>query len=253
MKKLALTVAAGLFALGLTGPVSAAEGVSLPEENWSFDGVFGTIDRAGAQRGLQVYLEVCSACHGLRHVAFRTLSDLGYNEDEVKAIAERFEVEDGPDDNGDMFTRPARPSDHFPSPFANEQAARAANGGALPPDLTLMAEKRAGGADYIHALLTGYEEAPADFKVMPGLYYNKYFAGHQIAMAEPLFEGAVDYADGTEATVDQMAHDLSTFLVWAAEPMLDTRKQMGMKVILFLLVFTAVLYATKRRIWAKLH
>jgi ubiquinol-cytochrome c reductase cytochrome c1 subunit len=253
MKKLALTAAAGLFALGLAGQVSAAENVSLPAQDWSFDGVFGTIDRAGAQRGLQVYLEVCSACHGLRHVAFRTLSGLGYNEEEVKAIAERFEVEDGPDDNGDMFTRPARPSDNFPSPFANEQAARSANGGAFPPDLTLMAEKRAGGADYIYALLTGYEEAPADVKVMPGLYYNKYFAGHQIAMGEPLYEEAVEYADGTEASVSQMAHDLSTFLVWAAEPMLDTRKQMGMKVILFLLVFTAVLYAVKRRIWSKLH
>jgi ubiquinol-cytochrome c reductase cytochrome c1 subunit len=253
MKKLALTAAAGLLALGLAGQVSAAENVSLPAQDWSFDGVFGTIDRAGAQRGLQVYLEVCSACHGLRHVAFRTLSDLGYNAEEVKAIAERFEVEDGPDANGDMFTRPARPSDHFPSPFANEQAARSANGGAFPPDLTLMAEKRAGGADYIYALLTGYEEAPADMKVMPGLYYNKYFAGHQIAMGEPLYEEAVEYADGTEASIGQMSHDVTTFLVWAAEPMLDTRKQMGMKVILFLLVFTAVLYAVKRRIWSKLH
>lgn len=257
MKKLA-AIAAVLLGLGATSTATttaqAAEGAPQPPElHWSFDGIFGTFDKAQLQRGFQVYKEVCSTCHGLRFVAFRNLAGLGYTEDQIKAFAAEFQVTDGPDDTGEMFQRPGEPADRFPDPFPNDQAARYANGGAYPPDLTLMPEKRAGGADYLHALLTGYRDAPADFELLPGQYYNEYYSGHAIAMAPPLIEGGVSYADGTEATVDQMATDVSAFLRWTSEPQLETRKAMGVKVILFLLVFTGLLYAVKRKIWADLH
>lgn len=249
----------GLASFGAAAPVRAAEAVAIPSQTWSFDGIFGTFDRAALQRGLQVYNEACSACHGLGYVAFRNLGGddahggLGYSEDEVKAIAALYSVVDGPDDDGEMFEREAIPSDRFPQPFPNDKAAAAANGGAVPPDLSLMAKARAGGPDYIYALMTGYEDPPADFEMTEGLNYNRYFAGHQIAMAQPLFDDAVEFADGTPATVDQMARDVSHFLMWAAEPTLETRKQTGLKVLLFLIVFTGLLYAVKRKVWADLH
>ena len=254
MKKLAV-IAAVLLGLGATSTTAqAAEGGAQPPElHWSFDGIFGTFDKAQLQRGFQVYTEVCSTCHGLRFVAFRNLAGLGYNEDQIKAFAADFQVTDGPDEAGDMFQRPGEPADRFPEPFPNEQAARYANGGAYPPDLTLMPEKRAGGADYIHALLTGYKDPPADVELLPGQYYNAYFPGNAISMAPPLIEGGVTYADGTEATVDQMATDVSAFLRWTSEPQLEERKTMGVKVSLFLLVFTGLLYAVKRKVWADLH
>ncbi len=249
--KYALGALCGLM-LG-TASVQAAEGVKLPEQDWSFDGVLGLFDRAQLQRGLQVYREVCAGCHGLRYIAFRNLADLQYNEDQIKAIASEAIIVDGPDDEGEMFEREGRLPDYFPSPFANDKAAAASNNGAVPPDLSLMAKARFGGADYIHALLTGYEEAPADFEVLEGLSYNAYFPGHQIAMAQPLDDDAVEYADGTEASLDQMARDVAAFLTWTAEPKLEARKTAGIWVILFFLFVTGVTYASKKKIWADLH
>ncbi len=251
-KTTALAIA---FSLGLGGGLAQAAGEAPepPARNWSFNGFFGTFDRAAAQRGLQVYLEVCAACHSLNLVAYRNLSELGFNEDEVKAIAARYTVTDGPDDNGEMFERPAIPADHFVSPFPNEQAARAANGGAYPPDLSLVVKAREGGADYIYAFLTGFGEPPADMELQPGMNYNEYFPGHQVAMPNILMEGGVEFADGTPATVENQAADVTHFLAWAAEPELEARKQMGAKVILFLIIFTGMMYAVKRKVWSDLH
>jgi cytochrome c1 len=197
---------------------------------------------------------VCSACHGLRLIAYRNLMDIGFAEAEVKAIAAEREVPAEPNDDGDIEMRPAITSDRFVSPFSNEKAARASNGGALPPDLSLIVKARPGGADYIHALLTGYkEDAPMGVQVPEGMNYNQYFSGNMIAMAPPLAEGGVEYADGTKASVEQMSEDVTVFLAWAAEPELEERKRMGIKVILFLLVLTGLLYVVKRRIWADAH
>ena len=234
----------------LSAPAWAAGStVHYPEQDWHHAGVFGTFDRASLQRGFQVYKQVCAACHGMRQLSYRNLEALGYSEDQVKAIASEYMVTDGPNDEGEMFERPARPSDRFKSPFANEKAARAANGGAYPKDLSLIAKARHGGEDYLYALLTGYQEPPNGFDVPEGMYYNKYFEGHLIAMAPPLMEGAVSYADGTEATVPQMAHDVSTFLAWAAEPALETRKKMGLQVLIFLAVFSVIMYLAKKEVW----
>lgn len=249
-----LAALAAVVSLPAAQPAAAAEeAIELPPMDWSFDGPFGTYDRHALQRGLQVYREVCSVCHGLKYIAFRNLADLGYNEDQIKTIAAEYTITDGPDDEGEMFERPGTASDYFPSPFPNEKAAAAANGGAAPPDLSLMAKARAGGPTYIHALLIGYEEPPADFDLAPGTNYNAYFPGHQIAMAQPLYEDSVEYSDGTPATIDQMSSDVSHFLMWAAEPKLEDRKGTGIKVLIFLLVFTGVLYAVKRKVWKDVH
>ena len=231
----------------------ASEGAELTEQEWSFNSLFGTYDRAAAQRGFLVYKNVCASCHGLRLVAYRNLMDIGLSEDEVKAIAAEYNVLDGPNDSGDMFERPATPADKFVSPFPNDAAARASNGGALPPDLSLIVKARVGGPDYLYGVLTGYVDPPADVTVREGLYYNAAFPGHQIAMPPPLFDDAVEYTDGTPATVDQMAHDVTQFLAWAAEPNLEARHRMGVKVLLFLLVLTALAYAVKRKVWASVH
>ena len=243
--------AAAIVFAGLAGPAIAAVG-EIEKQNWSFDGVFGKFDKAALQRGFQVYKEVCAGCHGLEYIAFRNLTELGLNVDQVKAIAAEYEVEDGPDDEGEMFTRPAILSDILPSPFANDNAARASNNGALPPDLSLIAKARTGGPDYLHALLTGYVDAPADVKINEGMSYNPYFPGNQIAMPPPIDDDAVEYTDGTPATVDQMSLDVVQFLMWAAEPKLEIRKRMGIKVILFLLVLTALFYASKRKVWSRI-
>ena len=227
---------------------------NIPPQNWSFDGIFGMFDRGELQRGLQVYLEVCANCHSLEYVAYRNLTEIGYDETQIKAIASQYEVEDGPDAEGEMFMRSARASDYFPAPFDNPQAARASNGGALPPDLSLMVKARNGGIDYLYALLTGYEEeAPEGFELVEGMSYNHYFPGNQIAMPEPLYEEAVEYADGTDPSLDQLAHDVSVFLAWTAEPELEIRKKTGLKVLIFIAIFTALIYIIKRRIWARLH
>jgi ubiquinol-cytochrome c reductase cytochrome c1 subunit len=241
---------------GIAGPVQAAgEGTSPIDRSWSFDGIFGTFDRAEAQRGFQVYREVCSGCHGLEYIAFRNLTQLGFDEDEVKALAAEYVVVDGPNDDGEMFERPGRPSDHIPNPFPNEQAARVANGGAYPPDLSLITKARMDGTNYVYSLMVGYEDPPpADAGEGPeGMYYNAYFPGHWIAMPPPMFEDGVEFADGTAATVEQMASDVAVFLTWAGEPTLEARKESGLKVMLFLIVLTALFYASKRKIWAVVH
>jgi len=246
--------AAAVISVVLAPAITWAAGEpALPRQQWSFDGVFGTYDRASAQRGFQVYKEVCSVCHPVKHLHFRDLADIGYSEDEVKAIAAGYQVTDGPNDEGQMFQRPGRPSDPIPGPFPNDQAARAANNGALPPDQSLIVKARAGGPDYVYGILTGYKEAPASFKMLEGMNYNEFFPGHQIAMPTPLSDNAVTFADGTPATVPQMAHDVVTFLTWAGEPRLEDRHRAGFKVTLFLVVAAGVFYAAKRKIWAAIH
>jgi len=253
-KAMLAIVAVSATLLGVSAaPVSAAEAPKPPAQKWSFDGPFGTFDAASRQRGFQVYRDVCSACHGLKQVYYRHLRDIGFSEDEVKAIAAAVEVTDGPNDAGDMFQRPARPSDRFKSPFANENAARAGNNGAYPVDLSLVVKARVGGADYLYALLTGYSDPPAGVKLNEGMHFNKFFPGNQIAMPQPINADQVTYADGTKATVEQMAKDVTTFLAWAAEPELEARKRLGMKVVIFLIVLSALLFAVKRKVWANIH
>jgi ubiquinol-cytochrome c reductase cytochrome c1 subunit len=219
---------------------------------WPFDGIQGSFDRQSAQRGFQVYKEVCSACHGLKRVAFRNLTDLGFSEAEVKALAKDYTYKTIADD-GSEAERPGLPSDHFPSAFANEQAARAANNGAYPPDMSLLVKARHDGANYIYSLITGYEEAPADFPLGAGMNYNPYFEGRQIAMAAPLSDDAVTYADGTKASLDQMARDVVTFLQWAAEPETEHRKSMGLRVMIFLGLGTIFFWIAKKRVWKNIH
>ncbi|MCZ6846358.1 MAG: cytochrome c1 [Alphaproteobacteria bacterium] len=250
----AIAVVTGLALLGgTTTDVGASETEHPEAQDWKFTGPFGKFDIAAIQRGLQVYLEVCSACHSLNQIAYRNLLDLGFNADEVKAIAAEYEVTDGPDDNGDMFERPARPSDKFVLPFANEKAARASNNGAFPTDLSLLAKAHPAGPDYIFAVLTGFDDPPDDVELGDGMNYNPYFSGKQIAMAQPLFEDSVEYSDGTKATVENMARDVANFLHWTAEPEMEDRKRIGWKVVLFLLVLSALLYATKRKVWSSVH
>ena len=247
----ALAVVGALFSA--PGAHAAGESIPVPDTRFSFDGIFGTFDRASAQRGFQVYQEVCAACHGLRLVSYRNLRALGLSEQEVAAIAATVQIQDGPNDEGQMFERPGRPSDRFRSPHANPQAARAANNGSLPPDLSVMVKARPGGADYLYALLVGYTDPPAGVTVMDGMHYNRYFPGHQIAMGNPLSEDRVEYRDGTRATVEQMARDVTTFLAWAAEPELEQRRAMGVRILLFLAVLGGLVYAVKRKIWANVH
>jgi ubiquinol-cytochrome c reductase cytochrome c1 subunit len=249
MRTLALAAAVA-FSLGTA---SAAEEPKLPSEHWSFDGVFGTYDRAALQRGFQVYKEVCSACHAVKELYYRDLAELGFSDDEVKALAAQAQVTDGPNDQGEIFQRPGRPSDPIVRPFPNDNAARAANNGALPPDLALITKAREGGPDYIFALLTGYAPAPADVTLGPAMNYNLYFPGHQIAMPPPLNDDAVTFADNSPSTVKQMAYDVTNFLSWAAEPSLETRHRTGVKVMAFLLICAGLFYAVKRKVWADIH
>jgi ubiquinol-cytochrome c reductase cytochrome c1 subunit len=258
MKKAILSAfAAATIVMGtvaISAPANASGGVELPKNEWSWTGPFGTFDRAALRRGLQVYSEVCSGCHSLNLVAYRALGEVGFSEDEIKAFASEFEVVDGPDEDGEMFEREAKPADMFVSPFANDNAARASNNGAVPPDLSLMTKARFNGPDYVHALLTGYEEdAPEGVEILDGMSYNHYFPGNQIAMAAPIDDDSVEYADGTEASKAQIASDIVTFMAWAAEPELEERKRLGIKVMIFLLVLTGLLYALKRKVWADQH
>lgn len=250
---LALALIALAAALGPSGAARAAE-VEEPEaQSWPHSGPFGSYDRGALQRGLQVYSEVCAGCHGLRLIAFRNLIDIGYSEDQAEAYAAQFEVAAEPDAEGEVGVRPARLADYFVSPFANENQARASNNGALPPDLSLIIKARGGGEDYLHALLTGYREPPEGVELGEGMEYNPFFPGLQIAMPAPLSEDAVEYQDGTPATVEQMARDVAQFLAWASEPMMEARKRMGVKVMLFLFALTALLYGVKRKVWSDLH
>ncbi len=227
--------------------------VALPNEHWSFSGPFGTYDRAALQRGFQVYKQVCAACHGLERIAFRNLSALGYTEAQIKTIAAEYTITDGPDDEGEMFDRPGRPSDHFKNPYANDNQAKASNNGALPPDLSLIVKARQGGANYLYGILTGYETPPPGTELSSTQHWNKYFPGNKISMPAPLIEGAVAYEDGSPTTVSQYAHDVAQFLAWASEPEMEVRKQTGIKALLFLAVFAGLMYAVKRKIWSKVH
>jgi ubiquinol-cytochrome c reductase cytochrome c1 subunit len=221
--------------------------------DWEFDGFLGRMDKQSVQRGYQVYKEVCSACHSMKLVSYRNLMDIGFSEAEVKQIASEYSVTDGPNDEGEMYDRPALPSDRFASPFANDNAARAANGGALPPDLSLMAKARHDGPNYIYSILTGFTTAPHGFPMAEGKNYNPYFEGRQISMAPPLADdGAVDYKDGTVATKEQMAIDVVNFLQFVAEPEMEQRKKMGVAVIIFLVILTTLFAIAKKRIWKRL-
>ncbi|WP_454915379.1 cytochrome c1 [Xanthobacter sediminis] len=258
----------------LAAPASAAEEGGHdgrpPRLPWSFAGPFGTYDTAQLQRGFKVFKEVCASCHSANFLYFRNLSQPGgpsFSEAQVKQIASEYQITDGPNDSGDMFQRPGRPSDRWPAPFPNDQAARASNGGALPPDMSVLAKARSyhvgfpgfitdafiqyqeHGVDYIHAVLTGYAEPPEGVTVQSGLHYNKYFPGNQIAMPKPLSDGQVDYSDGSPQTVDQYASDVAAYLMWMAEPHLDTRKRIGFQVFIFLIVLGGLLYFTKKKVW----
>ena len=252
-QKLIILLLTVLFTVPIATTARSAESVVFPTQEWSFNGPFGTFNRGELQRGFQVYKEVCATCHSLNFISFRNLTDLGFNENEVKAIAAEFQVEDGPNNEGDMFERAAIPSDMWPSPYPNDNAARASNNGALPPDLSLMVDARAGGADYLYALLSGYHETPQGKEIGEGMYYNAYYPGNQIAMPSPLVEDGVEYGDGTRATLVQQARDVTAFLAWATEPNMEQRKRMGVMVIIFLLVMTGLFYYSKKKIWSDVH
>ncbi len=231
------------------------EKAKLIEIDWTFKGVTGKFERASLQRGYQVYNEVCASCHSMNLVSYRNLGEPGgpeFSVEQVKAIAANFEVEDGPNSDGEMFTRPGRPSDKFVSPYPNVQAATAANGGAYPPDMSVLVKARKGGSDYIYSVLMGYEDPPAGFELEEGVYYNKYMDGQKIKMSNPLSDDIVAYSDGTKATQAQMAKDVTTFLTWTAEPHLEARHKMGVKVIIFLTIFSLLVYLSMRRIWSRI-
>jgi cytochrome c1 len=255
MRKLIRTALAAAMVFAAAGAAQANEGgAALMKPGFSWEGVFGHYDKSALKRGWQIYHDVCSNCHSMRLLAYRNLNYLGFTDDEVKAFAAEKEVQDGPNDEGKMFARPARASDRFVPPFANDNAARAANNGALPPDLSLITKARNGGADYVYSLMMGFEETPPEGATVPeGMFYNKYFPGHNIGMPPQLTDDLVTYADGTKATKEQEAKDISAFLNWAAAPELDVRKSMGVKVMIFLAVLTALFYALKRQIWKNVH
>ncbi len=271
-----LTIAAAAAAVGLAA-AAPAQAADYPTKDprqieWSFAGPFGHWDIGQLQRGLKVYIEVCSSCHSLDLIAFRNLKALGYSDAQVKALASEYDIEDGPNEDGEMFDRPGVPADRFPGPYANAQEAAAANNGAAPPDFSLLAKARApqrgfptfvfdvfwgpyaeNGPDYIYSLMTGYQDPPAGKEVAEGTHYNPYFiSGDTLAMANPLDDDLVDYDDGSPQTVDQYAADISAFMMWAAEPHLVERKQLGFKTMLFLIVLTALVYLTKKKVWAAL-
>jgi ubiquinol-cytochrome c reductase cytochrome c1 subunit len=235
-------------------PSLTAETIKPLKVDWSFKGITGKFDRASLQRGFQVYKEVCSSCHSMQYLSYRNLGEDGgpeFSLEEVKAIAASIEVEDGPDSQGEMFTRPGRPSDRFVSPYPNVNASMAANGGAYPPDMSVLVKARPGGSNYIYSVLMGYEEAPAGFVLDDGVYYNKYMTGQKIKMSSPLSEEIVEYTDGTEATVDQMAKDVTTFLTWAAEPELEARHKTGVKVLVYLILLSVLVFLSMKRIWSR--
>ena len=234
--------------------INAAEKVEYLKTDWSFKGLFGKFDRGSLQRGYQVYTEVCAACHSMKYLSYRNLAEKGgpeFSEAEVKAIAASFEVTDGPNSDGDMFTRPGKLSDKFVNPYENVKAAEAANGGAYPPDMSVLVKARGGGVDYIYSLLQGYEDPPSGVILDDGVHYNKYMYGNKIKMAAPLSDDLIEYGDGTKATVEQMSKDVTTFLMWAAEPHLEARHQMGFKAIVYLIILTTLVYFSMKKIWSR--
>ncbi len=231
----------------------ASSDVALKTRDWSFSGPFGTFDKAAMQRGFQVYNEVCAGCHSMKLIAFRNFADLGYSAAEIKALAAQYEVQDGPNDDGEMFMRPAIPADRMPSPYANDNAARAGNNGALPPDLSLIAKARPNGPNYLYSLLSSYGDAPNGKEVPDGMYYNTAYPGHLIAMPQPLYGDDVEFSDGAPTSIEALSADLTQFLMWAAEPKMEVRKRIGVAAVFFLSIFVIFSYLAKRRIWADVH
>ena len=256
MKKLfKLILLLSFFSLN-SAQTFAAEKVDYLKTDWSFKGLFGKFDRASLQRGYQVYTEVCASCHSMKYLSYRNLSEEGgpeFSEAAAKAIAASFEVKDGPNADGEMFTRPGKLSDKFVMPYDNVKAAQAANGGAYPPDMSVLVKARGGGVDYIYSLLQGYEDPPSGVTLDDGVYYNKYMYGNKIRMAAPLSDGIVEYGDGTNASVEQMSKDVTTFLMWSAEPHLEARHQMGFKAIVYLIILTILVYFSMKKIWSRVE
>jgi len=242
-----------LFCVSITNVISA-EKVEYLKTDWTFKGLFGKFDRASLQRGYQVYTEVCAACHSMKYLSYRNLSEKGgpeFSVAQAKAIAASFEVTDGPNADGEMFQRSGKLSDKFVMPYENVKAAEAANGGAYPPDMSVLVKARGGGVDYIYSLLQGYEEAPNGMILDDGVHYNKYMYGNKIKMSAPLSDGIIEYSDGTNPSVEQMSKDVTTFLMWAAEPSLEARHQMGFKAIVYLIILTILVYFSMKRIWSR--
>ena len=250
MKKFFFIIFSFLFLIPI---LHCEEKIILKKQNWTFEGIFGRYDDLSLQRGLQIYQEVCSACHGMKRVRFRELEDLGFTEDQIKKYSETFDIIDGPNELGEMFMRPGEPSDTFVSPYKNKEEAKASFNGVYPPDLSLLTKAMKNGPNYIYSLLTGYEDPPNDFELTEGLYYNPYHDGKVIAMPPPLYDDAIEYIDGTNASLHQLSYDIVNFLSWAAEPELEKRKSMGVKVVLFLIVLTALLYVTMKETWSRIE
>jgi len=244
-----LVIILSSFFLSIQLLAAESSSSNMPKHNWSFKGFTGTYDKASIQRGFKVYREVCSGCHSIRLLYYRDLIDIGFTQEQVKAIASEYTVIDGPNDEGSLFERPAKPSDRFVGPFANEQEARYNNNGAYPPDLSVITKARKNGVDYLYNLLLGYSDPPENMEIGEGMYFNKWVDGQQIAMAQPLDDGYVDYDDGTENTLPQLSKDVVTFLQWSAEPELEERKNLGIKVILFFIILGFLVYLSKLRLW----
>ena len=256
MKNLLKIFSVFIISIGLSFNVNAAEKAEYLKTDWSFKGLLGKFDRGALQRGYQVYTEVCSSCHSMKYLSYRNLSEKGgpeFSEDQAKAIAASFEIKDGPNSDGEMFTRPGKLSDKFVMPYENVKAAQAANGGAYPPDMSVLVKARGGGVDYIYSLLQGYEDPPLGETLDDGVYYNKYMYGNKIRMANPLSDGLIEYADGTEASIEQMSKDVTIFLMWTAEPHLEARHQMGFKAIIYLIILTALVYFSMKRVWSRVE
>ena len=245
-----------IFLIFASNSFAAENKAKFLETDWTFKGLFGKFDRASLQRGYQVYTEVCASCHSMKYLSYRNLSEKGgpeFSEAQAKAIAANFEVTDGPDSTGEMFTRPAKLSDKFVMPYANDEEAKSANGGAYPPDMSVLVKARKGGADYVYSLLLGYEDPPSGIKLDDGVYYNKYMYGNKIKMPAPLSDDLVEYSDGTKATQEQMAKDVVNFLTWSAEPHLETRHKTGFRVISYLIILTILVYFTMKKIWSRVE
>ena len=244
-----------IYSFGINFSFSADK-IEYLKTDWSFKGLFGKFDRSALQRGYQVYTEVCSSCHSMKYLSYRNLAEKGgpeFSEAQAKAIAASFDVTDGPNSDGDMFTRPGKLSDKFVMPYANVKAAQAANGGAYPPDMSVLVKARKGGVDYIYSLLQGYEDPPIGITLDDGVYYNKFMYGNKIKMSNPLSDGIVEYVDGTNATIEQMSKDVTTFLMWAAEPHLESRHKMGFKAILYLIILTILVYFSMKKIRSRIE
>ncbi len=256
MKNLLKILSILIILFGYSFSSSAAEKVDYLKTEWSFKGLFGKFDRGALQRGYQVYTEVCSSCHSMKYLSYRNLAEKGgpeFSIEQAKAIAASFEVADGPNSDGEMFSRPGKLSDKFVMPYENVKAAQAANGGAYPPDMSVLVKARGGGVDYIYSLLQGYEDPPIGVTLDDGVHYNKFMYGNKIKMANPLSDGLVEYGDGTVASVEQMSKDVTTFLMWAAEPHLEARHQMGFKTIVYLIILTVLVYFSMKRIWSRIE